>query len=598
VNHKFQVHLLGLIDLLSNHLYSGPHVFVRELLQNGVDAIRARQTLEPEFAGEITIELTSPAGSASTLTFADNGVGLTEDEVHRFLAIIGESSKRAAEGERPVDFIGQFGIGLLACFLVSNEIVVVSRSARGGPAVEWRGKPDGTYQLRTLEGDLSPGTQVFLKCKAGREEFFEPDRLCELVNHYGSLLPVPVRLRSGRGSQTLTWDELPWRRKFADERTRERELLEFGLEVFAMRFFDAIPLHAAAGDVDGVAFVMAHTLSPAARRSDRVYLKRMLLAESAGNLLPDWAFFAKAVVNANDLRPTASRESFYEDEKLEQTREALGDCIRDYLVDLARRRPEKFRELLQLHHLAIAGLAVEDDECFRLFIQWLPFETTEGRMSLPEFVERHGAVRFIADVDQYRQVSRVAAAQGLGVINAGYTYTVELLSKFADLEPDVPVSSIEASELAQSLLELNEQEEAETEAFRHAADAALRSYRCACELRKFQPAELTALYSTNSEGRFLRSIEQSQETADSLWSAMLQNLAGSKQSLPPATLIFNLHNPLVQRLVALGEAPVIRPAVHMLYVQALLTAHQPLTSKEWKLMNDGLLSLVEASLGK
>jgi molecular chaperone HtpG len=596
VNHKFQVHLLGLIDLLSNHLYSGPHVFVRELLQNGVDAICARQVLEPGYAGEITIELTSPAAAPPTLTFADNGIGLTEEEVHRFLAIIGESSKRAQEGERPSDFIGQFGIGLLACFLVSDEIVVVSRSARGAPAVEWRGKPDGTYQLRTLEQDLAPGTQVFLKCKSEREEFFETDRLLDLVRQYGGLLPVPVRVHSGRGSQTVTGDELPWRRKFVDDRARERELLEFGQELFGERFFDSIPLSAAAGDVDGVAFVMAHTLSPAARRSDRVYLKRMLLSESAGNLLPDWAFFAKAVVNANDLRPTASRESFYEDERLEQTREALGDCLRGYLVNLARQRPEKFREMLSLHHLAIAGLAAEDDECFRLFIQWLPFETTEGRMTLPEFLERHGAVRFIPDVDQFRQVSRVAAAQGLGVINAGYTYTLELLTKYADMEPDVPVSSLEAAELSQSLEELNETEEGETEAFRHAADVALRSYRCASEMRKFRPVELTALYNTNSEGRFLRSIEQSQETADSLWSGMLQNLAGSKQALPPASLIFNLHNPLVQRLVALGESPVIRPAVHMLYVQALLTAHQPLTSKEWKLMNDSLLALVDASL--
>jgi molecular chaperone HtpG len=598
VNHKFQVHLLGLIDLLSNHLYSGPHVFVRELLQNGVDAIRARQALEPQFSGEITIELTSPAGSAPTLTFADNGVGLSEDEVHRFLAIIGESSKRPETGERPADFIGQFGIGLLACFLVSDEIVVVSRSARGTPAVEWRGRPDGTFQLRTLEQDLAPGTQVFLNCKSGAEEFFESDRLLELVQHYGGLLPVPIRVRNGRGSQTVGGENLPWRGTFADALVRERELLEFGQELFGMRFFDAIPLRAAAGDVEGVAFVMAQTLSPAARRSDRVYLKRMLLAESAGNLLPDWAFFAKAVVNANDLRPTASRESFYEDERLEQTRDELGDCLRDYLVDLARRRPEKFREMLALHHLAIAGLAVEDDECFRLFIQWLPFETTDGRLTLPEFLERHDDVRFIADVDQFRQVSRVAAAQGIGVINAGYTYTVELLTKYAELEPDVSVSSLEAAELAQSLEELDEAEEAGTEAFRHAADVALRSFRCATELRRFQPAELTALYSTNSEGRFLRSIEQSQETADSLWSGMLQNLANSKQTaLPSATLIFNFENPLVQRLVALGEAPTIRPAVQMLYVQALLTAHQPLTSKEWKLMNDGLLALVEASVG-
>jgi molecular chaperone HtpG len=605
VNHKFQVHLLGLIDLLSNHLYSGPQVFVRELLQNGVDAIRARQArrnelpgdLQDDFIGEISIELTAAAGAPPTLTFADNGIGLSEEEVHRFLAVIGESSKRAQAGERPTDFIGQFGIGLLACFLVSDEIVVVTRSATGAPAVEWRGRPEGTYQLKTLEADLAPGTQVFLKCKPGREEFFEPERLIELAGHYGGLLPIPIRVTSGRGSQIVNCETLPWQARFHDDRARERELLRFGEEMFGTRFFDAIPLKASAGDVEGVAFVVSHPLSPAAQRSDRVYLKRMLLSESAGNLLPEWAFFAKAVVNANDLRHTASRESFYEDERLEEAREALGDCLRDYLVNLAQNRPEKFRELLGLHQLAIAALAVEDDECFQLFIQWLPFESAEGPVTLPEFLKRHEDIRFVPDTDQFRQIARVAAAQGVGVINAGYTYSAELLHKFAELRPDVSVSSLEASELAQSLEELTAAEEESAGEFLHAADAALRPFRCSAELRKFRPAELTALYSTNSEGRFLRSIEQTQETADSLWSGMLHNLAKSKQTAaPPAALIFNHANALVRRLIVLGETPTVRPAVEMLYVQSLLMAHQPLTTKEWKLMNDGLLALIDASL--
>src|SRR5947199_8538278 len=91
VDHKFQINLRGIIDLLSKHLYSGPEVFVRELLQNGVDAIRARQKLTPEFAGSLTLELHTPKGKPATLVATDDGIGLSEDEVHKFLATIGES---------------------------------------------------------------------------------------------------------------------------------------------------------------------------------------------------------------------------------------------------------------------------------------------------------------------------------------------------------------------------------------------------------------------------------------------------------------------------------------------------------------------------
>src|SRR5438445_5277720 len=87
VSYKFQINLRGIIDLLSNHLYSGPEVFLRELLQNGVDAIRARVHHEADFAGSIGIEVVAPRdGRAPTLVFTDDGIGLTEEEVHRFLA--------------------------------------------------------------------------------------------------------------------------------------------------------------------------------------------------------------------------------------------------------------------------------------------------------------------------------------------------------------------------------------------------------------------------------------------------------------------------------------------------------------------------------
>jgi len=110
---RFQVNLGGIIDLLSNHTYSSPDVYIRELLQNGVDAIVARNYLEPEHRGEIKIELSSQDSEASSfLLFRDNGIGLTEDEIHLFLATIGETSKRDGWSLQPTDFLGQLE---LAC---------------------------------------------------------------------------------------------------------------------------------------------------------------------------------------------------------------------------------------------------------------------------------------------------------------------------------------------------------------------------------------------------------------------------------------------------------------------------------------------------
>ena len=105
-----------MIALLSEHIYSNPNTFVRELLQNSVDAITALHNIDENYSGRIDVFLNGDG----SMVFQDNGIGLKEEEVYRFLTVIGESSKRDTPDAD--DFIGRFGIGLLSCFVVTNEI--------------------------------------------------------------------------------------------------------------------------------------------------------------------------------------------------------------------------------------------------------------------------------------------------------------------------------------------------------------------------------------------------------------------------------------------------------------------------------------------
>ena len=196
-DHRFQVDLRGIIDLLANHLYSSPRVYVRELLQNAVDAIAARRRIDPDHVGAIGIEIAEGRdGTPTTLTFEDDGIGLDEEEVHRFLATIGLSSKRNAIDDLRESFIGQFGIGILSCFMVADEIVMITRSVRdGAPTLEWKGRDDGTYSLRRLGTDVSPGTRVYLRARPDTEALLARETVEELARHYGEFLSVPVNMR-------------------------------------------------------------------------------------------------------------------------------------------------------------------------------------------------------------------------------------------------------------------------------------------------------------------------------------------------------------------------------------------------------------------
>ena len=592
---RFQINLGGIIDVLSNHLYSGPEVYVRELLQNCVDAIRARSHVEPEHVGQVLIDVPKAVpGEAPSLTFEDDGVGLTEEEIHLFLATIGQTSKRGGLLERWGDFIGQFGIGLLSCFVVSEEIVVVTRSVKeGARTLEWRGRADGTYSITALEEEMEPGTRVRLTCKPGSEEYFAPPRVRQLARHYGGLLPYPVRFTSNGSTVLVNGDLPPWREEHLDAGLEREAYLEYGRKTFKTEFMDYVPLRSAVGDVQGAAFVLPYSPSLATKRTHRVYLKNMLLSESAEGLLPEWAFFVKCVVNANDLRPTASRESFYEDEALFATRDALGSCLRQYLMRLASEDPPRLRRLIELHYLSIKALAVDDDEFYQLFIDWLPFETNLGTMSLGEYRKRNQTVRYVTDRDQFRQIASVAAAQQLCVINAAYVYDSDLLRKLYDLYPGTMIESVDATKLTHAFEFLTLDEQEQTADFMASAEETLRPFNCSVEMRRFSPAVLPALYNATVGENFRRSVEASKEVADPLWSSLLDNFARATAGDDGAHLCFNFDNRLIRKMVLLKDETLLRLSVQMLYVQALLLGHRPLSEKEMRLLNEGLIGLIE-----
>ncbi|WP_425395500.1 HSP90 family protein [Aeoliella sp.] len=592
---RFQVDLRGLIDLLSQHLYSGPEVFVRELLQNSVDAIRARQQLDPEYDGAIEIEVVESRSGPPTLLFQDNGIGLTQDEVHRFLATIGQSSKRGEIARRPDDFIGQFGIGLLSCFMVTDQISVLTRSARDGghQAVEWRGATDGTYSVRPLSQEIPVGTQVFLQPADGFEELFESERILALARDFGGFLQPPIVLTSGGQTHHVNTDA-PWTESPADPTGRER-LLDYGRGAFEREFLDVIPLESPTGGVEGVAYVLAQAVHAGARQRHRVYLKDMLLSTEADDLLPEWAFFVQCVINARGLRPTASRESFYKDRVLEETREELGGCLRRYLVEMARTQPNRFQQLIAVHHLAAKALAVDDDECLELFADWFPFETTLGTMTLGEFRQRSPIVRYVPSRDQFRQIAQVAASESLAVINAGYVYEVDILQRLGTIRPDINVEVFDADHLSERFEELTRQEREETIEFERMADCTLQRFKCAVEIAKFHPAELPALYVADDNSSFVRSIEQAQDVSEGVWTDVLGSFTSDLPSVY-ARLYLNYCNPLIRRICGLADERGQQRSIEMVYVQSLLMGHFPLKQSEIKLLNEGLLGLIDWAL--
>ncbi|MFI1176977.1 HSP90 family protein [Streptomyces melanogenes] len=593
--HTFQVDLRGLVDLLSHHLYSSPRVYLRELLQNAVDAITARQAVDPGSAAAITVR------TGDTLSVTDTGIGLSEADVHRFLATIGRSSKRTADGRfdgagldaARGEFIGQFGIGLLACFVVADEITVLSRRADdpAAPAVEWRGHSDGRYTLRTLPASAvpEPGTTVRLTPRADNAEWTGPDQVLALARHYGALLRHDVTVVGPRGETTRVNETPPWEQSHTSPLARRDAMTAYCRTVFDFTPLDTIELDLPAAGLRGVAYVLPTAVSPAQRAGHRVHLKGMLLTDQAPELLPDWAFFVRCVVDTTSLRPTASREALYEDGTLAAVRDALATRIRDWLTGLAASDPALLHRFIDTHHLAVKALARYDDELLRIVLPWLPFETTDGNVTLEEFARGHATVLVSRSVEEFRQVAPIAAAAGLGVVNGGYTYDRDLVHRLPEIRPGTAVADLDPATVTAHLDAVEPAAELRAAAFLAVARETISAHDCDVVLRDFQPVTAPALLLDNREARHERTRSTLTAESDGLWADILGSL---RNETPRAQLVLNHLNPLVRQAITVTERGLAATTTEALYGQALLLSRRPLKAGESALLNRAFIGLL------
>ncbi|WP_259015544.1 HSP90 family protein [Emticicia fluvialis] len=586
----FQVNLEGVLDVLSNHLYSSEHVFIRELLQNATDAITARKFKEFDSTPSIHVELYEHENHYE-LIFEDNGIGLTLDEVNNFLSSIGSSTKRGYFTESRDTFIGQFGIGLLSCFMVSENIVIITKS-EGNKPIKWVGRIDGTYEVSELDIEMEIGTKVFLSAKKGYEYLFTEHEISSLLKKYGEILPFPIYFKSNESSSELVNRIQPvWETKYSNSGTKRAAYIEYGRETFHLKFKEYVEINLP--NVKGIMYLLPMAVSPSNRNRHKVFLKNMLLSDEIESILPRWAFFFKAVLNVTNLRPTASRESLYEDKNLESTRFELGKTIKRYFKDLALENPDKLARIFEIHSETFKMVALEDDEFFDLIINEISFSTNKGPRKLNDIKE--DVINYIHDLDEFRKVSQISHSKDITIINSFYGYDYELLIKLQNKGYEKPIIKVDIGSFFKSFGNLNASESEECELLLEVATIALEKFRCKPDIKRFSPAALPSLYYMSESVGFQRTIDQVSSISDNLWGGILDTFSQTS-SINFSVICFNYENKLIKKLIKSTHRDVIYSIVELIYVNSLLLGHHPLNSKEVEVLNNKLYELIEKTV--
>jgi len=339
--HEFGADVGRLLDLVVNSLYSEREIFLRELVANAADASDRRRfesLTDPKLAPPADAKLRIiPDRTRRTLTIADEGIGMTRDELIANLGTIARSGSRmvdqaivdASPEERP-KLIGQFGVGFYSAFMVADRVSVVSRRAATDEAWCWASEGRGEFTIDRAER-ATPGTDVCLHLKADADEFLEPYRLETIVRKWADHITVPIVIvRDGRDQPANEGTAL-WRRPKSE--LTEQAYAEFYRHL-GVRFDKPwATLHWRA---EGALNFAALLFVPGSRPFEaiegnrvsrvRLHVSRMFITEDAG-LLPPWLRFIIGVVDTEDLPLNVSREMLQATPVLARIRKAVTSRV-------------------------------------------------------------------------------------------------------------------------------------------------------------------------------------------------------------------------------------------------------------------------------
>lgn len=351
----FQAEVGRLLDIVANALYSEREIFLRELISNAADAcdklrylgIESPDLIEGDSDFGITLSVDE---EAKTLTIADNGTGMSRDELVGNLGTIARSGTAAfmenmtGDQKKDVSLIGQFGVGFYSGYMVATQMKVLSRKA--GSEEAWQWTSDGRTGFTIAPAEMAGrGTQITLSLKDDAQDFLQVDTLRRIVKTYSDHIPFPITFldptkeEEEEKSERLNEASALWTRSKSD--VEEQQYTEFYRHV--SHAFDEpwLTLHFR---VEGVIEYSGLVFVPTDRPFDlfhpermsklKLYVKRVFITEECDDLLPSWLRFLRGVVDSEDLPLNVSREMLQNNPVVSKIR---GGLVKRVLAELAKK---------------------------------------------------------------------------------------------------------------------------------------------------------------------------------------------------------------------------------------------------------------------
>ena len=377
---QIQIHTENIFPIIKKAVYSGHEVFLRELVSNGVDAISKRRMAamagdcSEGAEGKISIRIDR---DAKTLTISDNGIGMSADEVKRYINQVAFSSaedfleKYKQENDA---IIGHFGLGFYSSFMVAKQVELVTLSARdGSEAVRWSCDGSPNFSLEAAERS-EPGTDVILHLMEEELEYIEPARIRTLITTYCDFMPVEVQLEG----ETVNKREAPWRKSPRD--LTDDDYIELYRYLYPFQGDPLLWVHLNTDypyNLQGILYFPKSTGRADWEKGEiKLYCNNVFVSDSIKEVVPRYLLPLRGVIDSPDIPLNVSRSALQTDRRVRSIGGFVAKKVADRLKQLHRDEPKRYAEIWESLAPFIKIGAMEDDKFAEQVADLVLFGTT------------------------------------------------------------------------------------------------------------------------------------------------------------------------------------------------------------------------------
>lgn len=464
-----------IFPIIKRWLYSEKEIFLREIVSNACDAVTKLKRLSSlgEIHGfdddyRIDIVIDKELG---TLTVSDNGIGMTQDELERYICNIALSG--AAEfikkyenddsGKPQEGIIGHFGLGFYSSFMVSDTVTLDTRSYTDAPAVIWISDSEGLYTVSPSERE-GRGTDVIMKISEEEKEFLEEHKIREIIGKYCAFMPVPIYLSIADDEDKepeLMNDPSPIWTKNAQDCTDE-EYKEFYKKVFNDYRDPLFWVHINADyplNFKGVIyFPRLNTEYEKLDGQIKLYYNQVFVADNIEEVIPDYLLMLKGVLDCPELPLNVSRSYLQNSGYVSKISMHIVKKVADKLNGLFNTDREKYEELYEDLRLFIEYAAIRDKKFFDRVKNSILYRSVSDErkyFTLNEYLEaakekHEGTVYYSSDKAAQIQYISAYTAEGANVVLLDKMIDVQFISSVESTVEGVHFRRVD-SEIAETL---------------------------------------------------------------------------------------------------------------------------------------------------